>query len=125
MQIKTLLSPDRVLLGLPAVSKAVLLQELARRVAPAAGVDIPTIASALSAREDLGSTGVGRGIALPHARIPGLGNFLGLFARLATPIAFDAIDEAPIDLVFLLLAPAEGDSEHLAALAAISLPGAV
>lgn len=120
MDIDSFLVPERVVLGLSAVSKAALLQELARRAAPAAAVAAPAIAAALTAREQLGSTGLGRGFALPHARIAGLARFVGLFVRLATPLPFEAIDETPVDLVFLLLIPGEASSEHLAALAAIS-----
>jgi len=120
MQISDFLSPDRVLVDFRAAGKAALLDDLARRVAPASGVGAEKIAAALAAREGLGSTGVGHGVALPHARIAGLAGFIGLFARLASPIAFEAIDAAPVDLVFLLLIPAEAGSAHLAALAAIS-----
>ncbi len=120
MQIPDFLSPDRVLVDLRPAAKAALLDDLARRVAPAAGLGAEKIAAALAARERLGSTGVGHGVALPHARIAGLAGFTGLFARLASPIAFEAIDGAPVDLVFLLLTPAEAGSAHLAALAAIS-----
>lgn len=120
MDIDSFLAPDRVLLGLGAVGKPALLVELARRVAPAARIAAPVIAAALTARERLGSTGVGHGFALPHARLAGLDRFVGLFARLASPIPFEAIDEAPVDLVFLLLIPGAAGEEHLAALAAIS-----
>jgi nitrogen PTS system EIIA component len=120
MQISTLFSPDRILLGLRAANKETLISELARRIARRAGFEAETIAAALSTRELLGSTGVGRGIALPHARVPGLKHFVALFARLEAPIEFEAIDEAPVDLVFLLLNPGESGNEHLAALAAIS-----
>ncbi|MDE2580499.1 MAG: PTS sugar transporter subunit IIA [Rhodospirillales bacterium] len=120
MDIDMFLTPDRVMLGLNAVSKADLLQHLARCAAPAAGVVASAIAAALTAREQLGSTGLGRGFALPHARIVGVSRFVGLFARLAAPVPFDAIDKAPVDLVFLLLIPGEASDGHLAALAAIS-----
>ncbi|MBW4090092.1 MAG: PTS transporter subunit EIIA [Proteobacteria bacterium] len=120
MDIDTFLSPELVVLGLAAASKAALLRELARRIAPAAGVAAPVIAAALVAREQLGSTGLGRGFALPHARIAGVPRCTGLFARLAAPVAFEAIDSAPVDLVFLLLTPGEASGGHLAALATIS-----
>src|SRR6185312_1617615 len=74
----------------------------------------------LTQREQLGSTGLGKGFALPHARVAGLDRCFGLFARLARPIDFQAIDERPVDLVFLLLIPQDAESEHIAALAAIS-----
>ncbi len=120
MQLSALFSPDRILLGLRAGNKDALISELARRVARRAGFEAQTIGTALSNRELLGSTGIGRGVALPHARIAGLKHFVALFARLETPIAYEAIDEAPVDLVFLLLIPGESGNEHLAALAAIS-----
>jgi PTS system nitrogen regulatory IIA component len=97
-----------------------LLAELSRRAGPLAGLPSVTILQALQAREKLGSTGLGRGFALPHARIDGLENMFGLFARLDAPIDFQAVDEKPVDLVFLLLIPAAAGNEHVTALAAIS-----
>lgn len=120
MDIATFLSPERVVLGLNVPGKEALLQELARRIAPAAGVAAPVISAALAARERLGSTGLGGGFALPHARIAGMTRFVGLFARLAVPLPFEAIDDAPVDLVFLLLTPGGTGIGHLAALATIS-----
>ena len=102
--------------------KPQLLAELARRSATATGIDVPAILTALQTREQLGSTGLGQGFALPHARIDGLTAFFGLFARLARPIDFQAIDGQPVDLVFLLLIPPNADTEHVAALAAIARP---
>ena len=122
MILAELIEPDRVLAGLRVNDKPQLLQELARRVAPATGIGTGLILDALQSRERLGSTGLGRGFALPHARLPGLATLCGLFARLARPIDFDAIDGAPVDLVFLLLAPEDAGKEHLSALAAISRP---
>jgi nitrogen PTS system EIIA component len=78
------------------------------------------VEAALLAREQLGSTGLGGGFALPHARIEGLDGFLGLFVRLAKPVDFAAIDDKPVTLVFVLLIPSEGAVAHVAALAAIS-----
>jgi PTS system nitrogen regulatory IIA component len=103
-----------------AGDKPKLLRELSERAAKQLGIGSETILEALRSRETLGSTGVGKGIALPHARIVGLGHFFGLFARLTRPINFDAIDDAPVDLVFLLLMPEQAGDEHLAALAAVS-----
>jgi PTS system nitrogen regulatory IIA component len=108
--------------GLRAADKAQLLEELSRRAAAALGIDPRTVLAALQSREALGSTGLGRGFALPHARLPGLTRFFGLFVRLARPIDFAAIDGAPVDLVFLLLGPTDAPKAHLAALAAISRP---
>ena len=106
--------------GLDARDKMSLLDELARRAALAVKLDADTIKAALMAREHLGSTGVGRGVAIPHARIEGLKQPFGMFARIEPAIAFGAIDDQPVDLVFLLLTPLQGSAGHLSALAAIS-----
>jgi len=120
MEITRLIHPEHVIPALPAADKARLLGELARRAGLALGCDAHGILDALTAREALGSTGVGHGVALPHARIPGIIHLFGLFAVLERPIDFGAIDEAPVDLVFLLLVPLTAGKEYLAALAAIS-----
>jgi PTS system nitrogen regulatory IIA component len=83
-------------------------------------LDAQTIFNALQVREELGSTGLGNGFALPHARIEGLDRLFGMFARLHRPVHFDSVDGNPVDLVFLLLIPPAAGSEHLAALACIS-----
>jgi nitrogen PTS system EIIA component len=121
MDIAEFITPDRVALDLRVRDKTHLLQELAKR-AEASGDGIPAarILTALRSREELGSTGLGKGFALPHARIDGLTRFVGLFARLARPIDYDAIDGAPVDLVFLLLMPADAGNNQVAALAAVS-----
>ena len=119
MDVTSLIRPEQVV-SLSTKGKPQLLQELARRAAKPAGIAAPTILRALAAREELGSTGVGRGIALPHATVPGLGRLFSLFARLDKPIDFDAVDGQPVDLVFLLLTPEKGDREHLSALACVS-----
>ncbi|MEA2736719.1 MAG: nitrogen system component [Acetobacteraceae bacterium] len=121
MEITDFLTPDRVILDLRARDKSHLIAEVAR----AAGRLLPalkpaTIETALLAREQLGSTGLGAGFALPHARIEGLSSYFGLFVRLAKPIDFDAIDGRQVRLVFVLLIPAEAVTPHVAALAAIS-----
>ncbi len=121
MEISDFISQDRIVLDIRVRNKNQLLGELAKRVEPASqGISAETIQAALLSREALGSTGLGRGFALPHARIEGLTAFVGLFARLARPIDYDAIDAAPVDLVFLLLMPAEAGHSHVAALAAVS-----
>lgn len=119
MEITDLIAPDRVIVDFKASSKSHLLAELARRAATATGLPQQQIDAALEARESLGSTGVGFGIAIPHARVATLECFFGLFARLDRPIDYDAIDGRPVDLVFLLLFPGN-TREHLQALAAIS-----
>ena len=120
MDIADLITPQRVIASLPAGDKPQLLRDLSERAARQLGIDSETILNALRSREMLGSTGIGQGIALPHARIAGLEHFFGLFARLERPINFDAIDDGPVDLVFLLLIPEQAGNEHLAALAAVS-----
>jgi nitrogen PTS system EIIA component len=121
MEITDFLTPDRVLLDVRVRDKGQLIGEVARqfgRLVPALKPE--TVEAALLARERLGSTGLGTGFALPHARIEGLASYLGLFARLAKPVDFDAIDGKPIQLLFVLLIPAETTTSHVAALAAIS-----
>jgi PTS system nitrogen regulatory IIA component len=115
-----LIGPDRIFETLRVADKPALLAELARRAGAALGLPPATISASLAAREMLGSTGVGGGIALPHARLEGLAGLAGFFARLDRPIDFAAIDARPVDLVFLLLSPAGGPAAHLAALAAVS-----
>ncbi|WP_132251293.1 PTS sugar transporter subunit IIA [Methylobacterium segetis] len=115
-----ILAPDGVLHGLRAAGKAALLGDLARRAARALPIDGAELLAALLRREDLGSTGVGDGVALPHARLEALARPFGILARLREPIAFDAIDEAPVDLVCLLLLPADAGGEHPNALACIA-----
>jgi PTS system nitrogen regulatory IIA component len=121
MEVSDFLTPDRVILDMRSRDKNQLISEIARsfgRLVP--GLTPEVVQTALLAREQLGSTGLGAGFALPHARIEGLGSYLGLFARLVKPIDFDAIDGKPVSLVFVLLIPSEGGVPHVAALAAIS-----
>jgi len=84
------------------------------------GLNRDELFEALLAREQNGSTGVGHGVALPHARVSGLNRMRGIFLRLDTPVDFQAVDEQPVDLVFVLLAPGDANSEHLRALARVS-----
>ena len=118
MTLDELLPPERVILDLKVSGKPYLIHELGRRAGIMLGLDAGPIVAALEAREALGSTGLGRGFALPHARLVGLGSFFGLFARLSQAIDFEAIDEKPVRLIFLLLIPPE--AEHVPLLAAIS-----
>jgi nitrogen PTS system EIIA component len=119
MDMTQLIGPEQVL-SLRSRGKTQLLQELARRAAKSLGIELQAIVDALTTREELGSTGVGHGIAIPHSRVAGLARLFSLFARLEKPIDFDAVDGRPVDLVFLLLIPANADKEHLAALASVS-----
>ena len=120
MTIVDLLEPGNVVLDLRAADKRRLLDELARRASALSGVDAGIVAEALISRERLGSTGMGSGIAIPHARLPALARPVGLFARLRPPLDFDAIDGEKVDLVFLLLLPAQAQGEHLNALACVA-----
>ena len=120
MKISDFIAPENVVVRLGVKDKPQLLTELSRRAAAPLLTDVRTILAALTAREELGSTGIGDGIAIPHARIERLPAPFGLFAHLDRPIDFAAIDDKPVDLVFLLLSPTGADSEHLAALACVS-----
>ncbi len=120
MKIANLLAPDRVIAGFQPADKAQLLGELSRRAGALLQLPPQSILQPLQARETLGSTGLGRSFALPHASVEGIGALFGLFMRLDRPIDFQAIDDKPIDLVFVLLFPAAVAGERIAALAAIS-----
>lgn len=120
MNITDILTPDRVIARMKVSSKKQALQELARRAAAFAGVHERQILEVLLEREKLGSTGVGHGIAIPHGKLNSVDRLYGMFARLDSPIDFDAIDEQPVDLVFLLLAPESAGADHLKALARVS-----
>jgi PTS system nitrogen regulatory IIA component len=120
MEIFQLLSPDGVVANLKANSKKQALQELSARAAKITGQHERAIFDTLLERERLGTTGVGNGIAIPHGRLPGLDKLYGLFARVERPIDFDSIDEMPVDLIFLLLAPESAGADHLKALARVS-----
>jgi PTS system nitrogen regulatory IIA component len=116
--LESLFPPDHVLVLRPR-DKAAALAELAKRAAILLGTASQPIATALVAREALGSTGIGAGIALPHARLDTTAP-LALFARLERPIAWDAIDRLPVDLMFLLLSPNEPADQHLKILSMVT-----
>ena len=120
MEIHDLLSEQGVVSNLKATSKKHALQELAARAAPIAGVAERTIFETLLERERLGTTGVGQGIAIPHGKLKELKRLYGVFARLDQPVDFDSIDDEPVDLIFLLLAPESAGADHLKALARVS-----
>ena len=120
MEISELLKPEAVVLPLKASSKKQALQELAKRVAGLCGEKERAIFDVLLERERLGTTGVGRGVAIPHGKLPSLSQVYGLFARLERPIDFDSVDERPVDLIYLLLAPEGSGADHLKALAKVS-----
>lgn len=115
-----LLRPETVVIDLGAASKKVLFQQMAALVAPDLDMDPRMIADRVADRERLGSTGFGHGIGIPHARIEGLAQIAGAFARLAQPVEYRAVDDLPVDLVFLLLSPVNAGADHLKALARVS-----
>ncbi len=120
MDLGDLLTADEVFPSLKAKSKKHVLQEIARLAADKTGLDQRDIFDVLLQRERLGSTGVGQGVAIPHGRLHDIEHIVCLFARLDEPINFDSIDDEPVDLVFLLLAPETAGADHLKALARIS-----
>src|SRR5881392_2763968 len=120
MQIADLLTPRSVIPQLRAAGKKQALQEIARRAATITGGSERQIYDVLAERERLGSTGIGKGVAVPHGKLAELPRLSALFARLERAIPFEAIDDQPVDLVFVLLAPAEAGAEHLRALARVS-----
>jgi PTS system nitrogen regulatory IIA component len=112
--------PDAVLTSIRAKNKKQLLQELSARAARLTGLTERDIFDVLLQRERLGSTGLGQGVAIPHGKIAGLKQIVGIFARLPEPIDFDAVDGEKVDIVCLLLAPEGAGADHLKALARIS-----
>jgi nitrogen PTS system EIIA component len=120
MDLGDLISPEAVFPSLRVKTKKQALQDLSEKAARLTGVGAREIFETLLQRERLGSTGVGRGIAIPHGRVPQLGKIVSLFARLPEPIDFEALDDEPVDLIFLLLAPEHAGADHLKALARIS-----
>jgi PTS system nitrogen regulatory IIA component len=120
MKIPDLLSPTDVLIDVRASSKRQLLQEFSAKAAASLGLPVDQVASYLLKREELGSTGIGKGVAIPHARLPELQRPRGVLARLKPAIEFDAIDGQPVDIVFVLLLPAAAEDSALAALASVA-----
>jgi nitrogen PTS system EIIA component len=114
------LNPDGVLAGVKSQSKKQVLHDIASAASSLIELDQRTIYESLLQRERLGSTGIGDGIAIPHGKLPGLTQMFALIARLEKPIDFDAIDEQPVDLLVLLLAPEEAGADHLKALARVA-----
>ena len=120
MPLADFLACDASKTSLPGGNKRSLVQQLANLAGQRLGLDPAAIIAALNEREQLGSTGFGQGVAIPHAKIDGLSQIYALFARLGEPVDYKAIDGRPVDLVFLLLSPPGAGAEHLKALAAIS-----
>lgn len=115
-----ILAPDAVLERVSAGTRKALFQQLSAAAASAYGVDAVAVAEIVTAREKLGSTGFGAGVATPHGKLPGLDQVRGVFARLVQPIDFDSVDDMPVDIVFLLLSPPDSGATHLKALARVS-----
>jgi PTS system nitrogen regulatory IIA component len=120
MHLADFLDFDAIKTSLPGGNKRSLLQQLANLAGQRLNLDSAAILAILTEREQLGSTGFGQGVAIPHGKIESLSRVYCLFARLGEPVDFKAIDGRPVDLVFLLLSPPDAGAEHLKALAAIS-----
>ncbi len=120
MEITDLLNQEGVVANLRVTSKKQALQELSKMAATITGLHERAIFDVLLERERLGTTGIGNSIAIPHGKINTLERLYGIFARLETPVDFDSIDEQPVDLIFLLLAPESAGADHLKALARVS-----
>ncbi|MCK5777320.1 MAG: PTS IIA-like nitrogen regulatory protein PtsN [Rhodospirillales bacterium] len=120
MELSDLLDSGSIVANLRATSKKQALQELARKAADVTGLDERKIFGVLMDRERLGTTGVGSGIAIPHGKLAELDRLYGVFARLEKPVDFQSIDDRPVDLIFVLLAPEEAGADHLKALARVS-----
>lgn len=120
MALADLLQHDAIIPALRVNSKKQLLQELAAKASKLIGIPEKEIFDVILQREKLGSTGVGNGIAIPHGKLTNIASIQGIFARLETPIDFEALDEQPVDLVFLLLAPEGAGADHLKALSRIA-----
>jgi len=115
-----IVSPDALATEVTVNGKKMLFQKIAALAAQSYGVDAEAAADALLERERLGSTGFGGGVAIPHAKLPGLDRMCGVVVLLDPPAPFDAVDDAPVDVVFALLSPQDSGSEHLKTLARVS-----
>jgi PTS system nitrogen regulatory IIA component len=120
MELSKLLKPGAVRVVGHLTSKKRLFQELGDVAAQAYGLNASVAVDGLQERESLGPTGVGHGIALPHARLEDLAGIVGIFLRLEKPLDFDSVDRQPVDLVFALFAPKDSGVDHLKALALVS-----
>jgi PTS system nitrogen regulatory IIA component len=120
MPVTDLISPTAIIPALKVNGKKQALQELAAKAAELSGQSERAVLEVLMQREKLGSTAVGSGIAIPHGKLAKLDQLFGLFARLGRPIDFEALDNQPVDLVFLLLAPEGAGADHLKALARVA-----
>jgi len=120
MEISDLVTPASVVSKLRGTSKKQVLQDLAKKASEVTGQNERAIFEVLMERERLGTTGVGNGIAIPHGKLPNMDELYGFFAHVEQPVDFQAIDDQPVDLIFLLLAPESAGADHLKALARVS-----
>lgn len=120
MDLSDLIETPAILPALKANSKKQVLQLLSEKAAALTGIPEREIFDTILQRERLGSTGVGNGIAIPHGKLPGVDRIVGVFARLEAPVDFEALDDQPVDLLFMLLAPESAGADHLKALARIA-----
>lgn len=120
MELAEILAERAVLCYTGVTTKRQLFEDLAARAAELTGRPVEDILNAITSREELGSTGLGNGIAIPHGKLPGLEGVTALFARLDTPIDFDSVDDQPVDLVVMLLAPTGAGADHLKALSRVA-----
>ncbi|OQM76141.1 PTS IIA-like nitrogen regulatory protein PtsN [Manganibacter manganicus] len=120
MDLTDLLDVSAIMPAVKANSKKQLLQMLSEKAAAIVGIPERDVFETILQRERLGSTGVGNGIAIPHGKLVGVNHISGVFARLETPVDFEALDDQPVDLVFLLLAPEGAGADHLKALSRIA-----
>lgn len=120
MELTNIIRPEMVVANLRANSKKQVLQELAELAASKVDATEHDILDTLLQRERLGSTGVGNGVAIPHGKLPNIDGIVGAFARVSRPVAFDAMDDQPVDLFFMLLAPEGSGADHLKALSKIA-----
>jgi len=120
MELADILAEKAVLACTGIKSKRQLFEELASKAAELSDLSREDILAAITGREELGSTGLGNGIAIPHGKIAGLDGVIAVFARLDQPIEFDAVDDQPVDIVMLLLAPAGSGADHLKALSRVA-----
>lgn len=118
--LSDILAIDSIDADMTAANKKALFQQLGVAAARRTGIAARHIVASLNERERLGSTGYGAGAAIPHGRVEGLERVFGYFARLTAPIDFQAVDNMPVDLIFLLLSPPDAGAEHLKALASVS-----
>lgn len=120
MELKDILAQEGVIACAKVASKRQLLQEMAERAARLSGADAQEVFGTLMEREQLGSTGLGNGIAIPHGKLNGLDGVVAVFARLEQGIDFDSVDDEPVDLAVMLLAPAGSGADHLKALSRVA-----